>query len=287
MWKYTNDEPRILINPSENLVTVYIPTRNRHGILQRAIDSVLNQTWPNIELIVVDDASNDGTEKLLSELKKNQSIPIRVIRNALPMGAATSRNLAIDEAKGMYITGLDDDDLWMPRRIELMMKEFRDGISGVCSDDLMDYGKRLIRWRKRKLISHQDLLFYNRAGNQLLTKTEYLRNLGGFDESLTAAQDYDLWIRLTEIYGPIVNAPYLLQTVNVRSDRESITTSDQNIDGYRACFEKHKEKMNAKQIAYQQYRLKLASGENPSWVEMFRSSPANLLLKEIKRRLFL
>ncbi len=256
-------------------------------MLQRAIDSVLNQSWTAIELIVVDDASDDGTEKLLSELKKNYSKRIRVIRNDAPLGAAASRNLAIEAAQGPYITGLDDDDLWMPRRIELMIKEFREGISGISSDDLMDYGKRLIRWRKRKQITHQDLLFYNCAGNQLLTRTEYLRNLGGFDETLTAAQDYDLWIRLTEKYGPIINTPYLLQTVNVRSDRESITTSDQTITGYRACFEKHKEKMNPKQISYQQYRLKLSAGDNPSWMEMFRAAPAHLIPKEIKRRLFL
>lgn len=262
-----------------------MPTRNRRNFLNRAIESVLKQTWPSIELIVVDDASDDDTADLLLELQKSTSL--RVIRNDTPQGAAASRNLVITRAEGTFITGLDDDDLWMPRRVELMLKEFRDGYSGVSSDDLMDYGKRLIRWKKRKIITHRDLLYYNRAGNQLLTKTKYLQNLGGFDESLLSAQDYDLWIRLTEAYGPIVNAPYLLQTVNMRSDRESITTSDRKLEGYRACFEKHRSKMTPKQVAYQQYRLKLAAGENPSWMEMIRSSPFDLLLKEMKRRIFL
>lgn len=284
-WKYTNDEPRILSNPAEPLVTVYLPTRNRKISLKRAIESVLKQTWPSIELIVVDDASDDDTTDLLSEFPKSASL--QVIRNDSPIGAAASRNLVITRANGTFITGLDDDDRWMPRRIELMLNEFQENYSGVSSDDLMDYGKRLIRWKKRKLITHRDLLYYNCAGNQLLTKTEYLQNLGGFDESLSSAQDYDLWIRLTEAYGPIVNAPYLLQTVDMRSERESITTSGRKIEGYRACFEKHRSKMTPKQVAYQQYRLKLSGGENPSWIEMFRSTPVDLLLKEIKRRLFL
>ena len=272
-------------NPSEPLVTVYLPTQNRRESLEPAIESVFNQTWNSTELIVVDDASKDETAELLSSLKKERNF--KVIRNDTPQGAAKSRNMAISQAGGEFITGLDDDDLWMPRRIELMMQEFQDGYSGVSSHDLMDYGKRLLRWKKRNNISHQDLLYYNCAGNQLLTRTEYLQKLGGFDESLSAAQDYDLWIRLTEAYGPIVNAPYLLQTVNMRSERESITTSVRKMEGYRACFEKHRSKMTPKQVAYQQYRLNLAAGEKKSWIEMFRSVPANLLLKEINRKIFL
>ena len=267
------------------MVTVYLPTQDRVESLKSAIESVFNQTWSAIELIVVDDASKDKTTEFLSSLQKDRTF--KVIRNNTPQGAAKSRNMAISQANGEFITGLDDDDLWMPRRIELMVQEFQDGFSGVSSHDLMDYGKRLFRWKKQRNISHQDLLYYNCAGNQLLTKTEYLQKLGGFDESLSAAQDYDLWIRLTEAYGPIVNAPYLLQTVNMRSDRESITTSGRKMEGYRACFEKHRSKMTPKQVAYQLYRLNLAAGEKPSWIELLRSVPTNLLLKEIKRRIFL
>ena len=283
--KYTNAEPRILSNPSEPLVTVYLPTRNRRDSLKHAIESIFNQTWNSIELIVVDDASTDATAELLSRIQKKRSF--RVIRNETPLGAAKSRNMAISQAGGEFITGLDDDDLWMPRRIELMIKEFRDGFSGVSSNDLMDYGKRILRWKKRKIITHQDLLYYNCAGNQIFTRTKYLQELGGFDESLSAAQDYDLWIRLTEAYGPIINAPYLLQTVNMRSERDSITTSERKMEGYQACFEKHRSKMTPKQISYQQYRLNLAAGVKPSWIELLRSVPANLILKEIKRRIFL
>lgn len=272
-------------NPSEPLVTVYLPTRNRRISLERAIESVFNQTWKSIELIVIDDASEDETVGLLSKLQHKK--PFKVIRNEIPQGAASSRNTAIFQACGEFITGLDDDDLWVPRRIEWMIREFQDGYSGVSSDDLMDDGKRKLRWKKQRIISHHDLLYYNCAGNQLLTKTEYLQKLGGFDETLSAAQDYDLWIRLTKDYGPIINTPHLLQTVNISGDRESISTSEHKIAGYLACFEKHRSKMTPEQITYQQYRLKLAAGENPTWRDMFRSVPAHLLFKEIKRRIFL
>lgn len=283
--KYTNDEPRILRNPSEPLVTVYLPTRNRRKSLERAIGSVFSQSWSSVELMVVDDASEDETAGFLSALQKKREF--RVIRNDTPLGAAKSRNLAISKAGGEFITGLDDDDFWMPNRIEQMIREFQEGYSGVTTHDRLDFDRRTLDWKKRRVITHQDLLYYNCAGNQILTKTEYLRKVGGFDESLSAAQDYDLWIRLTETYGPIVNVPRVLQIVNMKSGRESITTSERKMEGYRACFGKHSSKMSSEQIAYQRYRLKLAAGEKPSWSETFKSAPLHLFFKEIKRRIFL
>lgn len=270
---------------TRKLVSVYIPTRNRLEQLQQALQSVLGQTWKYIEIIVVDDASEDHTPEILKKIAETH--PIKIIRNKSPKGAAISRNLALEHASGDFVAGLDDDDLWMPTRIEYMMNAFDEGYSGVCSHDRMDYESRSIIWKKKPVISFDDLLYYNRVGNQVLTKREYILGAGGYDETLPSAQDYDLWIRLTEAFGPVKNVPHVLQVVNARQNRTSITTSEKSIDGYIACFEKHKSKMSLEQQNYQRYRIKLASGVRVTWLEIFRSVPMNLWTKEIKRKIFI
>ncbi|TVQ66952.1 MAG: glycosyltransferase [Balneolaceae bacterium] len=270
--------------PKKPLVSIYLPTRNRSRLLPNAIGSVLQQTWDNLELIVVDDASDDSTPEILQQYSEKSRI--KVIRNQDPAGAAASRNLAVGIASGEFVTGIDDDDLFMPERIEMLVRAFTDGISGTCSNDRMVYDQRELIWKKRSLISSSDLLFYNQVGNQLLTRRDYFSGSGGFDESLPSAQDYDLWIRIAQNYGPVKTVPHTLQVVNMKQDETRITLSEDKITGYRACFEKHKQKMSPEQIQYQRYRLALAEGRNPSWNELISSVPASLWFKEIKRKLF-
>lgn len=272
--------------PKQSLVTAFIPTHNRSDLLERAVGSVLEQTWDPLEIIIVDDASDDETPDLLEELlgKYNN---IRVIRNETSKGAAVSRNMAIRQAKGEYITGLDDDDYWRPTRIERLMEEFEEGFSAVCSYDRMVMNGREVIWKKPTMITLDDLLYYNRVGNQVLTKKEYLDHLGGFDETLPSAQDYDLWIRLVREYGPIRTVTSPLQVVNMEEDRDRITTSDKKMEGYQQCYKKHEKWMSRKHKKYQKYRLKMAGDEPVSWLDLFRSVPPGLYVKEITRKLFL
>ncbi|MFO7800591.1 glycosyltransferase family 2 protein [Rhodohalobacter sp.] len=273
-------------NHSKPLVSAVIPTHNRAEILERAIQSVLDQTWENIEIVIVDDASEDETPQLLESLSDKHK-NLKVIQNSTSKGASASRNIAIKNAEGEYIAGLDDDDIWRPNRIELLMEEFQEGYSAVTSNDRMDFGEKEIVWKKKPIITLHDLLFYNQVGNQVLTKKEYLQKIGGYDESLQSAQDYDLWIRLAHDFGPIKTAPHTLQVVNMNEDRESITTSDSKTDGYIACFQKHRDKMNSEQIKYQKYRIKITEGKHTGWLELFKATPRHLLIKEITRKLFL
>ena len=99
---------------SEKLVSVVITTRNRCELLKRAIESVLNQTYRNIELIIIDDNSSDNTQ----ELVRSSTGKIIYVRHNKCMGGAASRMTGSQRANGEYIAFLDDDDQWEPEKIE-------------------------------------------------------------------------------------------------------------------------------------------------------------------------
>ena len=103
------------------LVSVIIPTYKRADMLTKAIDSAINQTYKNIEIIVIDD--NDPSSKYRFETKKKlssyiQSGVIRYIENEKNLGGAITRNRAVEQSKGEYIAFLDDDDIFFPTKIE-------------------------------------------------------------------------------------------------------------------------------------------------------------------------
>jgi glycosyltransferase involved in cell wall biosynthesis len=100
-------------------VSVYIPTRNRVDLLAAAVRSVLAQQFTDLELIVVDDASTDGTVLFLESITREDR-RVRALRNESPRGAPASRNKAITQATGDFITGLDDDDTFEPQRLSAL-----------------------------------------------------------------------------------------------------------------------------------------------------------------------
>jgi len=107
-------------NKHKPLITVYMPTHNRLELLQRAVVSVFAQTMQNFELIIVDDASSDDTFDYLQKLAEQDS-RVTVLRNEVSQGACVARNRAIELAKGKFVTGLDDDDEFLPLCLRDMM----------------------------------------------------------------------------------------------------------------------------------------------------------------------
>ena len=96
-------------------VTVIIPTFNRSHLIRRSVESVLNQTYKNFELIIVDDASTDDTVSSISRLEDDR---IKIIRHKRNTGAPKARNSGISASMGEYIALLDDDDEWLPHKLE-------------------------------------------------------------------------------------------------------------------------------------------------------------------------
>ncbi len=194
---------------SPSLVSVYIPTRNRSALVDRAIRSVLQQTYASIEIIVVDDASEDDTavvvKAIRAELVTGRCLVYK--RQGIAKGACAARNLAISLASGRLITGLDDDDYFEPDRISRLVRSFDPDVCSFVFDGYVREARKRDGKFRRSLVAlneaagFTDLLRRNIVGNQVLTLTSRMRAVGGFDESLPAWQDYDLWIRLVQAFG--------------------------------------------------------------------------------------
>jgi glycosyltransferase involved in cell wall biosynthesis len=187
--------------PINALVTVYIATHNRAELLMRAVNSVLIQTYSNIELIVADDGSSDDTYQQLLPLIENSQV--FYVKNDTPKGACVARNKAIALAKGEFITGMDDDDAMEPKRVEHLLTEFLSGDYSCIASSIKERTPQgdIVRKMDVGNVTLDDLLHYNILGNQVLTKTENLRAIDGFDPQMPAFQDYDTWVRLVHKFG--------------------------------------------------------------------------------------
>jgi glycosyltransferase involved in cell wall biosynthesis len=234
----------------KSLVTVYIPTHNRKSSLIKAIESVLNQTYRNIEIIVVDDASSDGTKEFLAESAQEYT-NLKYIVLEKVSGANVARNRAIKMAQGKFITGLDDDDEMLPERVEKLLSVYDDKFAFVTSEYYVKKNEKLHRKKLtfKKVINLNDMLYANIIGNQVLTTKKKFLESELFDEKLLAGQDLDMWIRLLRKnqFAKIIKEP--LQIVNV-NENESITNSSNKIRGYFQMYFKHKSLMSINQRKY-------------------------------------
>lgn len=243
------------------LVTIYIPTYNRLELLKRAVGSALSQDYKNIELIIVDDGSLDGTVDYLESLIRENN-KVKYMVNQSNFGACVSRNRAINAAAGELITGLDDDDYFLPGRISTLVAAWNQrgrNIVAVCSNSLiLEKDRKAKKTRRPKIIKRSDLIDSNYIGNQVLTETKKLREIGGFDQNFPAWQDLELWYRLLKLSGDRVecvkNASYV---VDMSHPHERISTGriEKIEKSFQLFSEKHRIKKSDAEILYLQTAL--------------------------------
>lgn len=195
-----------MIGKDSNLVSAIILTHNRVNLLKRAIDSVINQTYPNIECIVVDNSSTDGTREYC--LSRGD---VRYIYCSPPEetgnGCNYSRNIGIKACNGDLVALLDDDDYWMPTKIEKQVKLMQEKGCGVvyCGTKAEIVGEetRLEEWpvnhEKEGDMSKTCLLHPFVLTSQLLIKKDLLESVGLFDEKLQFMHESELMIRLCQV----------------------------------------------------------------------------------------
>jgi lipopolysaccharide exporter len=205
-------------------ISVVIPTYNRAHTILRALESVLAQTLPVAEIIIVDDGSTDGTLDLLQSLPYRDRVRLIEIRHG---GAAAARNIGIRAATGDWVAFLDSDDAWHPEklgrqleRLTLLGPEYDACYCGSADRD--ESGRAL--GASRSAIEgaiYFDSLDFNLPGatSCIVARRALLLALGGFVETLPACQDWDLWLRLAR-RSKFACVPQILVTLYVgRGDR--------------------------------------------------------------------
>jgi glycosyltransferase involved in cell wall biosynthesis len=238
------------------LVTAIITTHNRADLLMRAINSVLAQSYENLEIIVVDDGSSDNTLEVMTELV-HHCPKIVYLRNETPRGACQARNWGISISTGEFVTGLDDDDEWLPERISVFVKNYDTKYSIIGAKDLYVKNEHVFTVTRKAVVSLDDMLYENTFGNQAFVRKDRITEIGGFDESLKAAQDFDMWLRLIYKFGDAKLIQQPLQKIYMDHDgeRTTITSSSNKFSGYLACYSKHKAMMNNHHRKYRLFSL--------------------------------
>ena len=211
----------------EYLISVIIPTYNRANTIARAINSVLAQSYNNIEIIIVDDASTDDTFKIIQTFKDSRIV---YIKNEKNLGPSISRNKGALAARGEIIAFQDSDDEWLDNKLQMQIEKMRNNPEfAMVYCPFMCFDKELIRQFPDKDIPicelegniYMSLLKYNKIGTPtILVKKEIFEIVGGFDENMYALEDWDFAIKISQNYKigyvstPLVNAYHSTNGVN-------------------------------------------------------------------------
>ncbi|NEP13054.1 MAG: glycosyltransferase [Symploca sp. SIO2C1] len=191
-------------------ISVIIPAYNAEATIKETIDSVLNQTFTDFELIVVNDGSQDSTLEIVSSIS-DPRIRVFSYPNA---GVSAARNRGLSEARGEYVSFIDADDLWTPDKLEaqlaVLQANLQAGVAYSWTDWIDESGQFLRSGSHMKLSGnvHSQLLLrdFVGSGSNPLIRSQSLTEVGGFNESLKPAADWDMWLRLAEKYE-FVNVP--------------------------------------------------------------------------------
>ena len=228
------------------LISVIIPTYKRATLIARAIETVLRQTYGNVEILVVDDASPDDTVSVV------QAIPdprIRYIRHEKNKGSSATRNTGIRAAKGELIAFIDDDDEWCEDKLEIQVKKIAMCDVVLCMGIA---GGRPLRVHRRPNITLDDLRKGSFNPSSLLAKASVLRDVM-FDENLRQGEDWDVFIRIGQHYRiGWIPEPLLLYN---RGSHDRITNEKKYLSGPElekrtAMLYKHREFFGEKWFEY-------------------------------------
>lgn len=210
---------------NNELVSVIIPSYNSTKFIQQAIESVINQTYSNWEMIVVDDCSKDNSVKIIEEYQEKDN-RIKLIEFKVNQGPARARNRAIKEARGRYIAFLDSDDIWLPNKLEKQIKFMKDNnlvftysSYKLIDEDNNDLGEFLVP----RYITYKSMLKSNSVG--CLTVIYDTKKIGKiYMPNILKRQDYGLWLKILNKVGSTKGiieplAIYRIRKISVSSNK--------------------------------------------------------------------
>jgi glycosyltransferase involved in cell wall biosynthesis len=210
------------------LVSVIIPTYNRARLLERAVNSVLKQTFRDFELIVVDDASQDNTGQ--SKFLKDHAG--KLLYYCLPSnrGVSAARNFGVQKSRGEWIAFLDSDDEWFPEKLEKHLAWHSKHPGYRISQTQEIWVRKGVRVNPPK--THKKILGFQFKENlkrcmitpsSVMIEKKLLDETGGFNEDFPGCEDYDLWLRITGRYPVGLVDEFLLTRYGGHADQLSST----------------------------------------------------------------
>lgn len=232
-------------NIDEPIVSAIITTHNRKDLAEKAINSVLSQIYKNIELIVVDDASEQSISEYFRSMADQKGFTYIYINPEESLGGNHARNVGIDASKGDLIAFLDDDDEWMPEKTTLQLDFLQThpdyGVVSCLRIKEYDFKKTVVESSKYKIegdIHESIFASIPYVTSTIMIRRQILEDIGGFDENLRYWQEYDLAIRCAQCTKiGFVNRQLCLYRI-IHNDKKRLSN---NIDGWESAV-KHIDK---------------------------------------------
>lgn len=211
------------------LVTIITPTYNREGFIGQSINSVLSQTYPNFELLIIDDGSTDRTQEVVAPYLADGRVRFFSQEN---QGQSVARDRGLYEAKGGFVCFLDSDNAWFPDKLEKSLQVFEENPSvDIVYGDYMvidaegrELGvNRMKRYSGRitPMLIHDNFV----SMNTTMTRRRCFEEMGGFESNDRLAEDYGLWLRFSTQYTfhylPAVLGFYRVMEDQISTDKES------------------------------------------------------------------
>ncbi len=209
-------------------ISVIIPVYNGEKTIFETIESVLNQTESDFELILINDGSQDSTLDIVASIQ-DPRLKVFSYPNA---GVSASRNRGIAHACGEFISFLDADDLWTPDKLEAQLRVLQENPQAAVAYSWLDYIDecgQFLRTGCRKTATgdvYPELLLYQflENGSNALIRAQALSQVGGFDQSLTHAEDWDMFLRLAARYHFVaVPSPQILYRMSASSASSNLS----------------------------------------------------------------
>jgi len=213
----------IIENP---LISVLLSVYNDDKNIKKSIDSILSQSYKNIELLIIDDCSTDKTYEIINEIKDSR---VKIFRNKDNKGLTKSLNILIKESKGQILARQDSDDVSLPKRLEIQYSELQKSQLDACTTRAhIKNSKRSIP-RFSHLLPLSIVIKYKNPfiHGTLMIRKSVILNIGMYDENIKYAQDYKLFVELLKKNYKIKILRKKLYVLNMKNNISSLKKEEQ------------------------------------------------------------
>lgn len=258
-----------------NIISIVIPTFNRENSLSKAIQSVLDQSAPNWELIIVDDGSTDKTQKVIEKYLSDERIQYFFQKNS---GVSVARNKGVEISRGDYLIFLDSDDQFLPGLISRLNKINYTEYDLICwqVSKLID-GKSSV-WKPQKLGKIYNNITASFLAGSICYKKDTFLKAGGFDPEMFFGENYELGIRIGDLGDlkiKILNENFLFY--RIQSKHRTSDSIPNKLKSNNYLLFKHKEKYKKDIDSYSKLKYQIAyliekSGDKGKALELYREA---------------